>query len=251
MLRLLVRGYGGPFVWGGVHIDFYHLHVIDQSSQSQVVILFASRVSKPFGTTMSVVRTIILILHRLTLLLARKLLHLILPYTIPIFPTPSHLFANFVGINPFAIKPKPLPIPPLLKNLPKLMPPVPIIFDPFNLMGNQRRQGQSSDSVFPDPTPFALGDKIRTWGERNKLASRLTGDKLERSRKTREAIGATTPFVPPPTKKDVEEETPIEGMNRIVAEGLDNLERVRPLYPLSPLLSISFHSHTVAISVPI
>lgn len=181
---------------------------------------------------MSVVRTIILILHRLTLLLARKLLHLILPYTVPIFPTPSHLLANFVGINPLAIKPKPLPIPPLLKNLPKLMPPVPIIFDPFNLMGKQRGQGQSSDRVFPDPTPFALSDKIRTWGERNKLASRLTGDKLERSRKTREAMGATTPIVPPPTKKkDVEEETPIEGMNRIIAEGLDNLGHVRRLYP--------------------
>jgi len=184
---------------------------------------------------MSVIRTIFVLVHRLTLLIVRKFLNLLLPYTVPLFPTPSNLLANLVGINPLAIKPKPLPLPLFLTNLPKVIPSMPVIFDPLNFMGKQRRQGQSSDSGFPDPTQFALSDKIRTWGQRNKLASRLTGEKLERSRKAMDDIEKTNPT---PKKKEVDE-TPIEGMNRIVAEGLDNLGRVSyPLPPISPTLNL-------------
>jgi hypothetical protein len=189
---------------------------------------------------MSAIRTIILLLHRLTIFITRKLLHLILPYSISVFPTPSFHLANLFGINPLAIKPKRLPLPPLIQNISNLGPlPLVNVLDPFNLMGKQQHGQDDSPTAMGawDPTQYALRDKIRTWGQRNRLVGRLTGEKLEQTRKAREMIDATiltttTQLAPPPKpkKKDVNE-TPIEGMNRIVAEGLDNLGRVLPKYP--------------------
>ena len=183
---------------------------------------------------MSAIRTIILLLRRLIIILARKLLHLILPYSLSLLPTPSFHLANLFGINPLEIKPKPLPIPPFIQNISNLIPlPVANVFDPFK-MGKQLGQDDSPTATGGwDPTPYALRDKIRTWGQRNKLAARLTGEKLERSRKARELADVASTksrLAPPKPKKDVDE-TPLEGMNRIVAEGLDNLGRV-PLPPL-------------------
>jgi hypothetical protein len=74
----------------------------------------------------------------------------------------------------------------------------------------------------------------------------LTGEKLEQTRKARELTDATimtttTQLAPPPKPKKKDVETPIEGMNRIVAEGLDNLGRVLPKHPNPFLLFLGLN----------
>ena len=186
--------------------------------------------------TMSVIYTVILHLQRLTAFLARKLLHLILPYSLSLFPTPSNHLANFVGIDPIAIKSKPLPIPSLVKYFSNLLPGLYVI-DLFNLVEKQRDPDPSStSSSWPDPTSHALGDGIYPRSPQNKLASPFPGERLGYSGKPvemadRKSTVSTTQLAPPKAEQGADE-SPIEGMNRIVAEGLDNLGRVSPL-PLS------------------
>jgi len=76
---------------------------------------------------------------------------------------------------------------------------------------------------------------------------RGTGESLEQFRKAREMTDATimtttTQLAPPPKPKKKDVETPIEvRMNRIVAEGLDNLGRVLPKHPNPFLLFLGLN----------
>ena len=174
--------------------------------------------------------TFTLMICRIAFIIVRNVLKFLLP--IPFFPNTSIVLATLVGLNPLELKPLEFPT----KFISQLPSPFHTVIS--KLRGRHDQLAHFNPNTTPDST-MDLVEKVRTWRQRQLAMARLSTARLE-------AFGDAPPPLPSPMRTRIDQvdfETPIQGMTRVIDESVGDVQQVisieRRLIVDAPLIPLS------------
>jgi hypothetical protein len=151
---------------------------------------------------------VIFIIRRIFFFLAKRFLLFVLP--LPFFPNVTAVLAKLFGINPLELKQVNIPTPKLKSFIPTSLIP--------KFMMAKHDQVSQMKPIPTDPT-ISLGEKIRTWRQRQIVNERIMAPAR---------IGIPTDSRRAPRKKidQVDFESSVEGMDKIITDSMGTIQQV-------------------------
>lgn len=203
--------YGRDAVRGRVDLSMVVEFLVTSSPIIFTSVCPLKRTSDP----MSFANKLLRVIHRIALFIARKLLKFLLP--IPFFPNTSIVLAVYVGFTPVNLNPASPPV----RLYPRL--PASLCEIISKIVGTPHTQVQPD---YATENSMDLSEKISTWRQRDLEAARLEAGEIDGSR--RHPLAKPQP--PKHTRiEQVDFEMPIQGIDKMTEESVQDLEHVFPL----------------------